>query len=302
MTPPSERIPEPPRDEPPAPPQGIVEEFKHDVEELGHAVGEAVEHVPKPVRWTVRKLVLLAAIALVTLLVIAIGSVLLYFAHRTELVAHELTLVLNGVLAQRSDVQLEIGNIRGNPFQRVRLIKPKVWFVDGNSPVLLEAPWIDVGYSPFQWLHRERRVIDVVIESPVIRLAQDKNGKLRIPAWRSTGSAVGSPTALDVNLLLRKGSIIVPAPTAPVLEMDLDAGVSIGAGTRARVRHLAWLDGPFHTRHLRMAGSVEKGDTVRVRLDQLETDDIAATGIAQWLSGDSVRAVQLDVKIGRAHV
>src|SRR2546422_8747851 len=152
MTTPSERIPEPPRQEPPDAPPGIVEELKHDVEELGHAVGEAVEHVPKQVRWTVRKLILLAAVALVTLLVIAIGSALLYFAHRTELVAHELTLVLNGVLAQRSDVQLEIGNIRGNPFQRVRLIKPKVWFTDGRRPALLEAPWIEVRYSPLQWM------------------------------------------------------------------------------------------------------------------------------------------------------
>ena len=61
-------------------PHGLVEEIR---EEIGHAV----EHVPQPVRWTVRKLVWFTVIAAGALLVIAILSLGLYYMHRTELVA-----------------------------------------------------------------------------------------------------------------------------------------------------------------------------------------------------------------------
>ena len=95
----------PPRNDPGREPQGdtephgIVEELRHEVEELRegieHAVGDAVEHVPKPVRWTVRKLVAIIALAVAAVVVIAVVSAMLYFANRTELVAREATLLLN---------------------------------------------------------------------------------------------------------------------------------------------------------------------------------------------------------------
>ena len=76
--------------------RGLVEELRHDVAEIRHEVeelkekvGEAVEHVPLPVRWTVRKLVLVTMLALVALMVLAVVSVGLYYANRTELVARE---------------------------------------------------------------------------------------------------------------------------------------------------------------------------------------------------------------------
>src|SRR5947209_18853625 len=85
-----------PGKDPPEPPHGIVEELKQEVGELGHAVGEAVERVPQPVRWTVRKLVLLAAAAVSALVGIALGSAMLYFAHRTAYVEDGLLLVVTG--------------------------------------------------------------------------------------------------------------------------------------------------------------------------------------------------------------
>ncbi len=285
--------------EPPPEPQGIVEELRHEVAELGHAVEEVVEHVPKQVRWTVRKLIGLVALILVGLVVIAIVSALLYFARRTELVAKELTLVINGALAQRSDVQVEIHDISGNPFDRVRLIKPRVYFTDGETPALLEAPWIQLNYSPLQWLRRDRRTIDVVIESPVIRISKGKDGRLRAPVWRSSGSATGGSTALDVNLRVLHGSVAIAAAIDPVSDMDLDAGVSIGASTRGVVRHLRWAQGPFRTRHLELKGSVEKGDTVRIRLDRLHTDDLELKGVAEWLDADSTRIRHVDLEVAR---
>src|SRR5438552_8430776 len=124
----------PPHDPTPAPeePHGLVEDLKHDLEEV-------VEHVPKPVRWTVRKLVLLAVAALLGLVLLTVVSIVLYYARRTELAAQELTLYLNHTLAERSNVRVEFGDIRGNPLSRIRLLRTRVRFTDGGSP-LFEAP------------------------------------------------------------------------------------------------------------------------------------------------------------------
>ena len=152
----------------PEPPHGLVEEIR---EEIGHAV----EHVPKPVRWTVRKLVWFTVISMGALLVIAILSLGLYYMHRTELVAQELTLFLNTTLRKRSDIQVEFADIRGNPLRQVRLIRPRVRFVEGGPP-LLEAPWIEVGYSPWNLLRGSSRAIDIRIEAPVVTLGRRPDG------------------------------------------------------------------------------------------------------------------------------
>src|SRR5207244_3762017 len=85
-----------------------------------------------------------------------------------------------------------------------------------------------------------------------------------------------------VNLVLHHGQVVIAWPEAPVRGLDLDAGVSIGNVTRGVVRRLRWDEGPYHTRHLEMMGSVEHGDTVRIHLDRLRTDDLALKGDAAW--------------------
>src|SRR5213593_3869088 len=74
------------------------------VEEIREGIGQAVESVPKPVRWTVRKLALALGLSIIGLIVLLIVSALLYVSHRTQWVAQELTVFLNGTLATRSDV------------------------------------------------------------------------------------------------------------------------------------------------------------------------------------------------------
>src|SRR5690349_3802205 len=91
---------------------GLVEDLRHEIEEV-------VEHVPEPVRWTVRKLIGLVALIVVSLVVLVVVSVVLYYANRTELAARELTLFLNHTLATRSNVRIDVSDIRGNPFQRI---------------------------------------------------------------------------------------------------------------------------------------------------------------------------------------
>jgi hypothetical protein len=64
----------------------------------------------------VRKLAALILISFVGLIVIALISIAAYFAHRTELVAQELTLFVNHTLATRSDVP---GRVPRRPRQPV---------------------------------------------------------------------------------------------------------------------------------------------------------------------------------------
>ncbi len=299
MTGPDPREPGKLPDDPGDPQHGIVEELRHEVSELRegieHAVEEAVEHVPKPVRWTVRKLVMIAALALVGLIVLAIVSALLYFANRTELVAHELTLLLNGALSSRSDVQIEIGDISGNPFRHVRIINARVKFLDGDAPMLLEAPWIELRYTPLQWLRPQRRTIDIVIEKPVIRISRDGKGKLRLPVWRAAGKPAREPSDFDVRLRVRDGSVMVAGPVTPVRGMQLHATASIGRASRAEIVRLSWLDGPFATRHLELSGRADAGDSVHIELSRMRTDDLALTGRAVWKKGKDERQIDLDI-------
>ena len=89
-------------------PHGVVETLREEIE-------EAVEHVPQPVRWTVGKLTRLALLVLAGLMVLGVASAILYFMNRTELVARELSLLLNRTLREHSDLVLELRDIRGNP-------------------------------------------------------------------------------------------------------------------------------------------------------------------------------------------
>src|SRR5262245_29500315 len=118
-----------PDSEPPHP-HGLVEELREELHEV-------VEHVPKPVRWTVSRIVKLALLSLFALIVIVVVSAALWVARRTEWVAQELALVLNQALATRSDLVVEMGDLRGNPLRGVRVVHPVVRFRDGDHPPLL---------------------------------------------------------------------------------------------------------------------------------------------------------------------
>src|SRR5262245_62214658 len=97
---------------------GLAEEIRHEIEEV-------VEHVPQPLRWTVGKLVRLAVLSVVGITVVLVVTAILYVANRTEWAAQELALLVNQTLASRTDVVLEIGDIKGKPFTGVRVLKPR---------------------------------------------------------------------------------------------------------------------------------------------------------------------------------
>ena len=278
------------REHPPQHPSG---EGQGLVEEIRHEIHEAVEHVPKPVRWTVRKLVLLVGLSLAALVVLAVVSIVLYYANRTELVARELTLLLNQTLASRSNVRVQVGDIRGNPFQQVRLLRSRVVFADGGQP-LLEAPAIQLGYSPLSLLRRDGRTVDIVIESPVVRLSRRADGSLRLPLWKTSGP-VGKPSAIDVRLQIRNGTVLTPTEDQSVRGLEVEALVSTGRQSRAEIRRLRWRQGPFDLRDLRLEGQISAGDSVQFEVKRLVTPDLALSAKGGWRKGTTLRSVHVDL-------
>src|SRR5438552_18334365 len=117
--------PQDPESRPPdsPPPHGLVEEIKEEIEEV-------VAHVPQPVRWTISRLRWAVARSIVALVALRVVTAILYVVNRTEWAARELTVLVNQTLASRSDVVLEIHDIKGNPFTGVRLLGPRVRFRD----------------------------------------------------------------------------------------------------------------------------------------------------------------------------
>jgi hypothetical protein len=279
--------PDDPSERPPGEGHGLVEEIRHEIH-------EAVEHVPKQVRWTVGKLVLLVGLSLAALLVVAILSVILYYANRTELVARELTLFLNHTLAARSDVRVEVSDIQGNPFQQVRLLRARVVFADGSGS-LLEAPAIQLGYSPLSFLRRDGRTVEIVMESPVVTLRRKPDGGWRLPTWATSGPTA-KPGSFDVKFVLHDGTVLTPNPSQSVRGLEVDALASTGQHSRAVIRRLQWRQGPFELRDLRLEGEISSGDSVRFAVKRLTTRDLALTASGGWRKGSKERTVHLELE------
>ncbi|HUK63211.1 MAG TPA: hypothetical protein VLV15_07760, partial [Dongiaceae bacterium] len=290
MTEPEDPKPAPGDPETPPEPHGLVEELR---EEISHAV----EHVPKPVRWTARKLVALIGLALVALVALTVVSTLLYFSNRTQLLAQELTVFLNGTLAARSDVSVEIGDIHGNPLSGVTLIRPRVRFRDGKGPPLLEAPSIRLNYSAWGLLRARGRFVDVQIQSPVVRLTRRPDGSWRLPEWRSGPARIGgNGPEFDARLRLQNGRILSPDSSDAVEGLNLEAFVASHAETRATVRRLSWTRGPAATRDVAMSGEIATGDSIRFVVQRFTSRDVTLRARGAWKKGEREKLVHLDIE------
>lgn len=267
------------------------------VEEIKEEIAQVVEHVPKPVRWTVRKLALLIGFSIVALVVIAVASVLLYFANRTEVLAKELVLFVNGTLAQRSDVRLEFQDIRGNPLHEIRLINARVRFRDDKGPVLLEVPSVRLRYSAWGLVSGRGRAIEIDLDRPVFRLGRRPDGTLRLPEWKAGGKPPkADASAITVRVGLNSGTLEAPEPLNGIDGLDLAAGIEIGKGTRVRVERLHWQHGFYDTRDLLLQGEMVAGDSVLFRIDRVQTPDFSLIARGGWKKGNRARVVHAEVE------
>ncbi len=274
--------------DPGVPHHGLVEELKEEIE-------EAVEHVPRPVRWTVAKLFWLIVLSLAALVVIAVASAALYLVNRTEWVAKELTLFVNQTLARHSDLVLEIHDIKGNPLTGIRILEPRLRFRGGNAPPLLTAPSMRIGYSAIG-LIRGRGPIEIEIDRPVVQFAMGADGKLRLPRWTAGETAPGKRArGFDVHLVLHDGSFRAPKPLDGIDGIELQASLATGGALRAVVHGLSWRRGPWGSRLEHLEAEYAEGDSVRLAVRGLRTTDLALDARAAWIKGDPHRVVHLDV-------
>ncbi|HTM58221.1 MAG TPA: translocation/assembly module TamB domain-containing protein [Candidatus Udaeobacter sp.] len=284
----------PEEEEQPRPHHDLGEDIAHVGEEIAHEIAEVVEHVPEPVRWTIGKLVRLTLISIAGLIILAVVSVALYLAHRTELVAKEVSLVLNQALAQHSDVALVIRDIRGNPTSGFRVISPSVRFRDGNLPPLLEAGSMRIGYSLWGLMAGKQRSIEVEFDHPVVHLSRDKDGHLRLPRWEGKSNASARAQAVRIHLVLHDAEVVMPEPVMSVHQANLDA-VALTAPPRIDVALLDWKQGPYATRLDGLRGHAELSDSVRIQISDLNSPELMLSGSMTWARAGGPRHV-------RAHI
>ena len=286
--------PPPPAGPPPETPgepvhHGVVETIREEIEEV-------VEHVPQPVRWTVGKLVRVALLSLAGLLVLALVSTVLYLGNRTKLVASELALILNQTLAQRSDVELQLQDIKGNPFTGFRILQPRVRYRDGGG-TLLAADEMRVHYSALGLLRGDSQPIDMTIERPVVRFDLGAKGVWRVPVWHgSEKKGGGRARALTFALHLRHAGLQAPEPLATVRDIDLDLDGATGDETRVTLRRMRWTQGPWHSRLDQLGAEFRAdGDSVRFRIDDLRTGDVTLRATGAWKKGTSLKRVHAEI-------
>lgn len=277
-----------PAPDPNEPPQGVVESLRGEIE-------DAVEHVPQPIRWTVGKLFRLVGLVLTGVLVLAVVSTVLFLMNRTELVAREITLLLNRTLKEHSDVVLDLRDIRGNPFTGFRAIEPRVRFSDGSP--LLVASEMRVNYSAWGLLTGGDGSLDVVLDRPRVQL-RGADGGWRLPTWHGTEAvkSSGPARALQIRLHVRGAELIAPTPCDTVRGVEFDVVANTGAETRVSLQRMRYQQGPWHSRLEELTAElVSDRKGMHVRVGTLRTGDLELRAEAGWANEDSTRHVHLTV-------
>jgi len=278
-----------PREEAPPPEHhGVVETIREEIHEV-------VEHVPQPVRWTLGKLLRLAALVAIGVIVLGIASAVLYFMNRTELVARELSLLLNRTLRDHSDLVLDLRDIRGNPLTGFRAIEPRIRFRDGAT--VLEAKEMKVNYSAWSLVSGGDGSIDVVITRPTVRLV-GADGNWRLPTWRTglhnkTGRA---PRVLRIQLGIRDATVLAPRPYGLSSGVNADLVANTGKVTHVQLGRMTWAKGPWQSRLEMLAAELTADkQNVTAHITELRTPDLELRADAAWPSADSVKHVHLAV-------
>lgn len=271
-------------------PHGVVGTLREELQEV-------VEHVPQPVRWTVGKLARVVLLSVALLLVVVIASAALYVANRTELVARELTLVLNQALAQQTDLVLSMRDIKGNPFSGFRVVEPRVRFRSGG-PALLEAREMRVGYSAIGLLRGNGPPIEVTVEGAIVRLNGGAGGTWRFPVFRpGRRTAAGKPRVLQFALTLENAEVFAPKPLGRCSGIDLRVTGATGGNARVRLERMRWKQGPWHSRLDALAAEFSSdADSVHVRVSDLRTGDLDATLRADWAAGGAAQRIGAEVR------
>jgi hypothetical protein len=285
--------------------EGAVEQAEHQIErveeKVEHALDPVVEQLPKaarrPVRWAVAKLVLLAFSIVIGVVLLGVMAVGYYLWNHTEYASHELTGRLNRLLQERSDVELSLDGLRGNPLRTVTVLHPRIRYRQSNEPAVLEASTMRLSYSTWDLLWGRRGAIVIEMEHPVVRLGRRADGSLRIPAWHEkSGPLIPKPASrgFDFELHLRNGEVDAPGAELDTRGLNVDLRFATDP-TYLDVRSVSWLQGPHGSRLQKLAGTVAVDDSVVIAVRELRSSDLTMHGTAAWERRGGVKQIQLDV-------
>ena len=169
--------------------------------------------------------------------------------NRTELVARELTLLLNHTLAQHSDLVLKLRDIKGNPLTGFRAIEPRVRFRSDGAP-LLEAHEMRICVFGARAAARWRGPI-----------ADHHGPRGRAPGRRPRRRAGGCPRGgrdgasrprtrgIDFGLVLRNAELVARRGRSAACWASTSTSRARPArAPRVELEHLSWTQGPWHSR------------------------------------------------------
>jgi hypothetical protein len=291
-------VPEPGSDRP-LPPhrEGVVEAVREEVRELHDRVEGAVEQaLPQRARRSAGRIAWLIVLAALGLIVVLGTAGLVWVTRHTEYVAGHLTVVVNRVLADHSDLVLEVKDVRGNPFRSVRIVEPRLRFRNSRGPALLEARSMSLSYAPWDLAFGRTRSLEVQLERPVVRLTRGADGRLRLPTWHAGPRHVGPSREFDVRLTLTGATIELPDSSRGVHGLELVARARIGAGEELEVERMRWERGPWDSRLEELRGHLVAGDSARFVVTRLRTGDLDLSASGGWQRGARTRFAHVELK------
>lgn len=285
--------------------EGAVETAEHQIEKVEETVEAAldpvVESLPraaqKPVRWAVAKLVLLALATVIGVVLLGVLAVGYYMWNHTEFASHELTGRLNRLLQSKSDVELSLDGLRGNPLKTVTVVHPRIRYRGSSDAPLLEAPTMRLSYSTWDLLWGKRGAIVIEMDRPIVRLGRGPDGKLRIPVWKENTSDVvrSKKRSFDFELHLRNGEVDAPETNLDVRGLNMDLRLATDP-TLLDVRSVSWAHGPYGSRLANLTGAVSVADSVVIAVRELRSSDVTLRGKAEWQRRGGEKRVWLDVQ------
>lgn len=265
---------------------------------VDRAVEEVVEHVPPaaraPVRWTVRQILVVAILGAVLVVVAITAGVAYYLWNHTEFASHELTGRVNALLRERSNVQLELSGVSGNPLTTVVVHRPRVRFREGGGAPLLEAESMRMRYSTWDLLWARRGAILIELERPTVRLERGPGGAWRLPTWKAGPSRPGRPRGFDFELQMHDGRLDSPDSVLAVRGLDLDLRFATEP-TRLELRSMKWKQGPWGSVLRALRADVTSGDSLVVKLHELATGDVRLRGTLRSRRGETTRVVDATI-------
>ncbi len=289
-----------PEDRPPAekPPshEGMMESLREEVQQLHDRVEGAVEHaLPRPSRRTAGRIAWLVVLSFFALVLVVLGGGVLWLTRHTEYVAGHLTLVVNRMLTDHSDLVLDVRDVRGNPFRSLRLVEPRLRIRGSSGPPLLQARSMQLAYAPWDLAFGRSRTIEIQLDRPVLRLVRGPNGRLQLPHWQAGPPGRGPARELALRLDLRDGEILLPDSSLDVHGWSLEALVRTGRQEEVELTRMRWDRGPWGSVLKELRGRYVAADSVRVEVATLRTPDLELSAAGGWKPKAATRFVSVDL-------